>query len=347
LGKRSTVYHRIVSPEKWESVSQKNKDLLNEFLNYLRSANKSPATIAQYEAQLRTFFVFMLERCENKFFVDLKKREFVKYFGYLTNELEVSPNRICSIRAVLSSLSNFIERIMDEDYPQFRNLVKVLEPVDKAFVRERPVLTMDQIKECLEKLEADKKYQVAACLAVLAASGMRKSEIIQMKMEYFEKDRLIYNGLAYETDKIRTKGRGKAGKVVTRIVFRNLVDLDHYIDLWRKKREELGIKDEWMFVVYHDGSYEQATQSTINSFARTIGRYLGEDFFVHNVRHTTSTALELAGYPIDVVQTIFRWADPKMVKYYSNISDTQSLEKFFANSKFIKENEEGEKIDGK
>lgn len=330
MGKRTTVYHEIVTQEKWEKINEKNKKLIVEFVDYLQSANKSPMTIKQYESQLRTFFVFVLERCDNKFFVDLKKRDLIKYFGYLTNELEVSPNRICSMRAVLSSLSNFIERIMDEEYPQFRNIVKVLEPVDKSFVRERPALTMDQIKECLEKLEADKKCQVAACLAILAASGMRKSEVIQMKMEYFEKDRLIYNGLAYETDKIRTKGRGKAGKVVTRIVFRDLVDVDHYIDLWRKKREELGIKDEHMFVVYHNGSYEPATQVTINSFARTISKYLGEDFFVHNVRHTTSTALELAGYPIDVVQTIFRWADPKMVKYYSNISDTQSLERFFA-----------------
>lgn len=330
MGKRTTVYHEIVTQEKWDKVNEKNKKLIVEFVDYLQSANKSPMTIKQYESQLRTFFVFVLERCENKFFVDLKKRDLIKYFGYLTNELEVSPNRICSMRAVLSSISNFIERIMDEEYPQFRNIVKVLEPVDKSFVRERPALTMDQIKECLEKLEADKKYQVACCLAVLAASGMRKSEIIQMKMEYFEENRLIYNGLAYETDKIRTKGRGKAGKVVTRIVFRNLVDVDHYIDLWRKKRTELGIKDEYMFVVYRNGSYEPATQTTINSFARTISKYLGEDFFIHNVRHTTSTALELAGYPIDVVQTIFRWADPKMVKYYSNISDTQSLERFFA-----------------
>ena len=69
MGKRSTVYHRIVSPEKWENVSQQNKDLLNEFLNYLRSANKSPATIVQYEAQLRTFFVFVYERCNNTFFI--------------------------------------------------------------------------------------------------------------------------------------------------------------------------------------------------------------------------------------------------------------------------------------
>ena len=166
MGKRSTVYHNLVTPEKWGKVNEKNKNLINEFTDYLRSANKSPATIKQYEAQLRTFFVFVLERCENKFFVNLKKREFVKYFGYLTNELEVSPNRICSMRAVLSSLSNFIERILDEDYPQFRNLVKVLEPVDKAFVRERPALTMDQIKDCLVK-------KVSGCLLSCCSCGER------------------------------------------------------------------------------------------------------------------------------------------------------------------------------
>ena len=47
---------------------------------------------------------------------------------------------------------------MDEEYPTFRNIVKVLEPIKKTFVRERPILTMDQIKECLVKLEEAKKY---------------------------------------------------------------------------------------------------------------------------------------------------------------------------------------------
>ena len=89
MGKRSTVYHNLVTTEKWEDVNDKNKNLITEFTDYLRSANKSPATIKQYEAQLRIFFVFVMEKCENKFFVDLKKRDFVKYFGYLTNELEV------------------------------------------------------------------------------------------------------------------------------------------------------------------------------------------------------------------------------------------------------------------
>lgn len=339
MGKRTTVYNAGLT-DNWDSVSKENKGLVDEFVEYLVSVNKSPQTIHQYHEQLKVFFCWNEKHNQNKFFVDLKKRELIKFFGYLSNDLKVSPNRVCSLRSVLSSLSNFIERIMDEDYPTFRNIVKVLEPVTKTFVRERPILTMDQIRECLVKLEEAKKYQVATCLAVLAGSGMRKSEVVQMKMSDFTEDRLVYGGRAYESEKIRTKGRGREGKVVTRIIFRTLVPLDHYIELWKQKREELGIKSEWMFVAYHDGSYQQANVATINSFARTIGNYLGEDFFPHNVRHTTSTALELAGYPIDVVQSIFRWADPKMVKYYSNISETESLNSFFDKLNEKEENKE-------
>ena len=65
MGKRTTVYHEIVTQEKWEKVNEKNKKLIVEFVDYLQSANKSPMTIKQYESQLRTFFVFVLEKCEN------------------------------------------------------------------------------------------------------------------------------------------------------------------------------------------------------------------------------------------------------------------------------------------
>ena len=158
MGKRTTVYNAGLT-DNWDSVSKENKGLVDEFVEYLVSVNKSPQTIHQYHEQLKVFFCWNERHNQNKFFVDLKKRELIKFFGYLSNDLKVSPNRVCSLRSVLSSLSNFIERIMDEDYPTFRNIVKVLEPVTKTFVRERPILTMDQIKECLVKLEEAKLKQ--------------------------------------------------------------------------------------------------------------------------------------------------------------------------------------------
>lgn len=325
MGKRSTVYHELVTSEKWEKVSQENKDLMGEFVDYLRSANKSPATIKQYESQLRTFFVFVLDRCNNTFFVELKKRDFVKYFGYLSNELEVSTNRICSMRAVLSSLSNFIERIMDEEYPNFKNFVKVLEPVKKEAVREKTVLSLDEINNCLEKLVNDKKYQVACAFALLASSGARKSELIQFKVSDFDESRLIFKGSAYQSADMRTKGAGKAGKIIPRIVFKEIVNFDKYLNLWLEQRRALGIKNEELFVVYRDGNYVPATIPTANSFARTIGTYLGKDFYCHSMRHAFTTSLLRSGFSVSTVQNIVQWKSADLVAIYDDRSKEEEI----------------------
>lgn len=322
---RSTTYHKIVNEDLWAMVSEKNKGLINEFVEYLRAANKSPATISQYEAQLKTFFVFVLERCENRFFVDLKKRDFVKYFGYLSDDLCVSTNRICSMRAVLSSLSNFIERIMDEEYPNFKNLVKVLEPIKKSETREKTVISLEEVVECLEKLVRDKKYQVACALALLVSSGARKSELIQFKVSDFSKERLIFKGTAYQSANMRTKGPGKAGKIIPRIVFRKIVDFDKYLNLWMEKRKECGIKNEELFVVYQDGSYVPAKISTANSFARTVGTYLGKDFYCHSMRHAFTTSLLRSGFSVSTVQNIVQWKSADLVSVYDDRSKEEEI----------------------
>jgi len=42
---RSTVYNSIVTDERWEQVNKKNKELLKEFLDYLKSTDKAELTI--------------------------------------------------------------------------------------------------------------------------------------------------------------------------------------------------------------------------------------------------------------------------------------------------------------
>ena len=100
---------------------------------------------------MKVFFCWNYNENEDKFFIDLKKRDFVRYLGYLRG-LGLSSNRVASLKSAISSLANCIE-VLDEDlYPNFRNLIKSLEPVHKAPVREKKVLTDEQVEECLNKL---------------------------------------------------------------------------------------------------------------------------------------------------------------------------------------------------
>ena len=330
---RSTVYNAdLVTPEDWAKVEPKNIELLEDFINYCVSVDRSPQTIKQYEAQLKIFFVWNLKYNKNKFFVDLKKRELMNFFGSGRLKYGWSPNRLSSFRAVLSSMSNFIERILDDEYPTFRNIVKVLEPVHIETVREKTIIDEEDIQKALDMLVEAKEYQMATWLGISFASGMRKSEVIQMKVSFFKPEALVFGGIAYATPKIRTKGRGTKGKQVQRYVF--VEYFQKYFQLWMKQREELQIQSDYLFVVKHNGTYEPATNSTINSWARRVGELMRIDLYAHSLRHAQVSYLKRKKISSEVLQALQSWSSTDLVRLYDDSTNEDLLSEAFANSDF-------------
>ena len=325
--KRSTVYNDDLTI-RWDEVNNKNKKLLKEFINYCVANDKSPQTCKQYEAQLKVFFCWNLNENDNKFFIDVKKRDFVNFFGWGRAEMGWSPNRLSSLRAVLSSFSNFIERILDEDYPMFRNVIKVLEPIRVEPVREKTIIEKDDIINSIEKLVSENQIQEACFLSLLFSSGMRKSEAVQMKVEYFTTNKKdVFNGLAYATPKIRTKGHGAKGKQIPRSIFK--ASFDKYLNLWLDKRKELNIENEYLFVVKNNGEYVAASISTFNSWIKRIGDEMGVDLYDNSLRHAFTTYLKKQGYPVDIIQKIQNWASADLVGVYVDSTNEEELDGFF------------------
>ena len=160
---RSTVYNDNITSS-WEKVSKENKQLVNDFIKYCKSNDKSPQTIHQYEEWLKVFFCWNYDENNDKFFVNLKRRDFVYYFGWC-RDLGMSANRIASLKSVLSSLSSEIELLYEDEYPSFHNQLRALEPVKISTVREKTVISNQQMTEILEKLVEKKEYQIACYLA--------------------------------------------------------------------------------------------------------------------------------------------------------------------------------------
>ena len=133
---RSTIKNQITTAETINQILQENKNLINDFLIYLKSIDRSPNTIKQYKNDLEIFFVYNLQNNNNKPFVDITKREFVRFQSYAIEEWKWSPNRLRRVKSVLSSLSNYIENILDDEYPNFRNLIAKIESPAKQNVRE-------------------------------------------------------------------------------------------------------------------------------------------------------------------------------------------------------------------
>ena len=111
---RGTVYNNITSPELVKQISQENKDLMNDFLEYLQSIDRAATTIKVYRNNLEIFFVWNLQNNNNKSFVDLSKREIAKFQNYALNTLGWGSARMKNVKSALSSLSTYIEDILDD-----------------------------------------------------------------------------------------------------------------------------------------------------------------------------------------------------------------------------------------
>ena len=327
---RSTVYNHIVSKEKMDMVNPENIELGEDWLEYLQSIDRSPQSIVAYRNDLKIFWVWNLEFNKNKFFTDLTKREIAKFQNHALNTWGWSPNRIRRVKSCLSSLSNYIENVLDdeEEFQNFKPIIRKIENPVKNVVREKTVLSDEQVENLLDTLVERKEYERAAGVAIVAFSGMRKAELLQMKVEYFNEDHFVYDAM-WKTDKIRTKGFGRLGHQMEKFV---LYGAKPYIDLWLQYRKENGIESEWMFLTktrQEDGSYIYHARKDVSAWTEEFTDILGEDFYLHCLRHYTCTRLHRLNLPSHVIQEFFGWASSEMLQIYNDVTAEDEFEKYF------------------
>lgn len=322
---RKTVYNKnLVTPEKWEAVNEENKELLEEFLNYLSSVGRSKETILQYENDLRIFFVWFMEKCKNKHFTEIKKREVANFQGWMLNDCGMSSSRIRRMRSSLSSISNFIESVLDDEYEDFRNIINKIEAPVKNPVREKTIITFEECETVANKLLEDGNIQLACYLTVACYSGLRKQELTRLLVKDFTTNVNMQLGDSfYKTSPIKVKGRGN--KTMEKYVWNKC---DKWLKLWLEYREENKIECEYLFCRKTEDGYKQILVATANSYATTLSRYFGRVYYNHCTRHALATELTRAGLPIDVIQFLLSHQSAETSKLYIDISDSENMEQF-------------------
>lgn len=333
---RKTKMNNLTSPELLAQVNPENIRLLNDYIDYLRSVQRSDTTIFVYQNDLHIAFVWCLKHNRNKFFVDWTKRDIVSFQNWLINENENSPARVRRIKATLSSLSNYIESILDDEYPTFKNIIHKIESPPNKPTREKTVLSTDQIDQLLSYLVEKKKYKKACMVALAIYSGRRKAELVRFKVDYFKEDNLICDGALYKTsEKIRTKGRSNGKYIYCYVLAKKFKP---YFDLWMEERHKLGIESEWLFPDPKDYT-KQMDSTTLNSWASTFSKILNVEWYWHCMRHAHVTYLARAGIPDSVIQELIGWDSAEMCRIYTDIEAEEQFGNYFRNGDiFVPEN---------
>lgn len=327
---RSTVYNDITSPEKIKKINPENLELQNDYLDHLKSIGRSESTIYQYKHNLMIFWCWNLEYNGNKFFVDLKKREFSKFQSHTINEWGWSAKRIRTVKATISSLSNYIENILDDEFQGYKSIVLSIEsPANKA-VREKTVFSLSELQHLLDKLIEEEEYMMACALSLAMNSGRRKAEIPRFKVSYFDNKNLICDGALYKTpEPIVTKGRGIGGKLLE--VYTLAKPFQPYFDLWMKERERLKIKSDWLFPAYVRGKWynKPISTGTLDTWAKLFSSKTSKHFYWHSLRHFFTTRLSESNIPESVIQDIIGWDSIDMVNQYIDTKKDKKFDKYF------------------
>lgn len=328
---RFTVYNSNNTIEKWNNVSEKNKTLLSEFIEYLESTDKSEGTVINYVSDIKICWIWNLEFNDNKFFIDFTKRDIMKYQNYLLNTQNLSSNRIRRLKASISSLSNFIESMMDDVYKDFRPIVNKIPAPAIQEVRKKTILKDEQAQTLLDYLVKNKQYQKACVFALAWASGSRKSELLRFKVSFFKDENIVYGSLYKTPETIKTKGRGrKLGKQLNKYAL--VSKFKPYFDLWMEERNKLNLPEhlqDVLFVAKDKDSWKSVTISMLNTYANQFSKFLDVDFYFHCMRHNFTTGLSQSNIPASVIQEIVGWSNLEMVSLYDDQTIDDKLGKYF------------------
>jgi len=324
--RKHIIQHRFATPENKALFNKENVKFGSRWVEHLNATDYSEGTIQLYRQNLNVIWYWNLKFNDNKLFVDWDKPDIARFQGWCMNECQHSPARIRNLKFTIASMSNYIENILDKEHPDFKKSTgKIPSPV-LVPVMEKSVFTMHDINILLRELTFQCHYDRACCLALAVCSGRRKAELLRFKLSDFTEDRLVCDGALYKSYPIKTKGRGKRGKMLECFVLAK--QFKPYLDRWLAYRDRHNIQSEWLFPSPLDYSIP-ITESTLDDWGKKFNPYLPDHFYWHSMRHLIVTAFKKAGIPDSVIKEYIGWDSIEMVSHYTDIDAEEQLAMYF------------------
>ena len=318
---RKTFRKVITSPDLIKQINPESKMLMERWLKHY-ATKRSPNTIVSYRSNLNMFFCWNIEQNGNISIIDMKKYNWMDFFDFGITELQWHSNRFHQMHSTLSSFCTWIERMYDEKYPNFRNLLPYIEKPDKQTIREKSVFKKAELDKLMAHLGEQNKIQEKCLLALMMASGARMSELCRFKTSIIDENHTAFEGLFLETtEKVKVKGRGLDGKYIDMYIIKDLF-LPYY-------KEWLPIRAEIMKTTGQDHDYifitrtgKPAAVSTFKAWFERWDAYtykeFGKNWYGHSQRHFNTTYLLSVGVEKELVQDLKKWTTDSLVSLYND-----------------------------
>lgn len=295
-----------------------NLPLLDEFLLNLKVNNYSSETIYNYERDLKVFADFLIDAKLK--FDKLTKKDLLNYKAFLTSIDRRTANdapgekklNAYSINRMLSVLRSYFKYLIEMDYPAPLppDVIKMI----KTTKKKPQVAELEELIKLIEfpsKCERDARVALRnrAMLEVLFSTGMRISELVNLKISKIDKQGRIF---------VLGKGKKERFVYLTPRAFKILKD---YLDT-------RGDDSEYAFIPYRGQNSNQIKakristnylQAKIKEYRETLG--INVPTSAHSLRHGFATYLAEAGANPAAIQVLLGHESLDTTTRYVHASD--------------------------
>lgn len=319
--RKRTVKNGYYKDTEWKNVNLMNKQIAEEFIDAKRDL--SDESLKQYKNALKIFFIWVSKNAGDKFITDLKRRDILRFQNWMGDK-GLGINAIRFKRSAVSSLCNYIETYYDDDYPNFRNIVKGVEVPKGGVKHKKEPLTVEELDTIRKELVEKERWQELAYLELSYSSGGRREEIRQIKKEVVNYEP-TEKGF-YVTHEIRAKGAGKAGEV------RHLAFSKHAHEAIKKWMEVRGEdNEESLFITNYRGGIKQISKTTFNYWCTHIfSPIIERRVHPHQLRSTRATHIvTVEGKDINSAKNLLGHKQSSTTEIYVVRDEEESLGEAF------------------
>lgn len=276
-----------------------NNKLIENFLRYLLiDKGYSKNTISSYRQDLDRFSIYF----KNKSIKDIDNFNLKEYIKSLNmNEKSIS--------RTISCLKSFYKFLIIE------KIVKI-NPTDGLYMpkvkKSLPnVLSIDDVTRLLDvKLDDDFSYRNKAMLELMYATGLRVSELVELKL----------NDIDFNDDIIRIMGKGSKERIIPIGDFAKEYLLK-YINNHRGNMLK-GMNTDYVFLNNHGKKMtRQGFFKIIKKLAKDAG--INTEISPHTLRHSFASHLLKYGADLRTIQELLGHSDISTTQVYTHIANEE------------------------
>ncbi len=284
-------------------LNKNNKDILEKYQIYLLTVKQKEekTTVSSYIEDIYKYLEYM-ENNKIKTALDIEYQNITNYLKYLDNNNYETSSIIRKIVSI-----KLFHKYLSEEYKIKDISSKIINP---RLRRKLPnILTIEEVDNLLDiKLNTPFDYRNKAMLELMYSSGLRVSELVDLKLNNIDLD----NGY------VRCLGKGKKERIIP-IGEIAIEYLKKYINEYRNSMKK-GYYTENVFLNNHGKNItRQGFFLIIKNIAKE--KNIDKNITPHMLRHSFATHLLNNGANLRTIQEMLGHSSITTTQIYTNVSN--------------------------